>query len=64
MNRSVSRFLDDLDRKDEERRLEVNKMKNRKQEICVRCGKERPIDPVKHLCHECWQDDKDAEREE
>ncbi len=38
-------------------------MKNRKSETCVKCGKERPIDPVKHLCHECWQDAKDAEQE-
>lgn len=38
-------------------------MKKLAREICARCGKERPIDPRKHLCHECWQDDKDAERE-
>jgi hypothetical protein len=38
-------------------------MKNKKREVCSRCGKERLTDPIKHLCHECWQDDKYAERE-
>jgi len=39
-------------------------MKNRKREICEKCGKERPIDPIKHLCHECWQAEKDAEQDQ
>ena len=40
------------------------KMKTRiGREICKNCGKERPVDPRKHLCHECWQEEKDRERE-
>ena len=34
-----------------------------KREICSKCKKERPVDPVSHLCHECWQEERDAARE-
>ena len=36
-------------------------MKNYKGEICSKCGKERPIDPRKHLCHQCWQEEKEED---